>query len=353
MSESAWFFEQLRRSLFAPRTFAPSLAREHFGIAGVAIALAAGASLSLGLDLLVITARDLGPGPFVPRLLTDALFLAAKLAVLVALLGLAVTGVLRVVRRRDPPTLDQLVTATAFALVPLLLVFPAALLAAIAPILGRAVAILGIALGIRVLYGLAVHLRALVPPPAAALAFAVLAIAGGYGLSDELERARFITFRYLPQLAPPLAAEPARGTRWTRDGMALVIPDRWRVITSTAAGELGRFETDRDSLSVRSARGSGILTPSDLADQIALSEVRGMSDRASRRDVVRIGERIVVDDSHVGVYEGRRIALRQFTTSSGAAAFALVFRSIEPSDAEASLAEDASIAATWLLGAAP
>jgi hypothetical protein len=343
----------LRRSLFAPRAFARSLAREHFGIAGIVVALAAGASLSLGLDLLVIAARDLDPGPFVPRLLTDALFLAARVAVLVALLGLAVAGVLRLVRRRDPPTLDQLVTAAAFALAPFLAVFPAALLAAIAPILGRAVAVLVIALGARVLYGLAVHLRALVPLPAAALAFALLAAAGGYGLSDELERARFIAYRFLPQLAPVLAAEPAKGTRWTRNAMALVVPDRWRVVTSTAAGELGRFETDTDSLTIRSARGSGILTPSDLADQIALSEVRGMNDRESRRDVVRIGDRIVVDDRHVGVYEGRRVAIRQFTTTSGTAAFALVFRSIEPNSSEASLAEDASIAATWQLGVAP
>jgi hypothetical protein len=353
MSESSWFFEQLRRSLVAPHAFARSLAREHFGLAGIVVALAAGVSLSLGLDLLVIAARDLDPGPFTPRLLTDALFMAGRMAVLVALLGLAVTGVLRLVRRADPPTLDQLVTAASFALAPLLLAFPAALLTAIAPILGRAVAVFAILLGARVLYGLAANLRALMPLPAAALAFAVLAAAAGYGLSDELERARFITYRYLPQLAPPLAAEPATGTLWTRNAMALVVPDRWRAVTSTAAGELGRFETDRDALTIRSARGSGILTASDLADQIALSEVRGMNDRASRRDVVRIGERIVVDDRHVGVYEGRRVAVRQFTTTSGVTAIALVFRSIEPTDAEASLAEDASIAATWRLGVAP
>ena len=347
MSESSWFFQQLWRSLVAPRAFAPSLAREHFGIAGIVVALAAGASASLAVDLLVIAARDLDPGGFVPRLLTDALFLAARTAILVALLGLAVTGILRLVRRADPPTLDQIVTAASFALAPLMVLFPAALLAAIAPVLGRAVAILFILVGARVLYGLAVHLRALVPIPAAALAFAVLALAGGYGLSDELERAQFVTYRYLPQLAPPLSATPAAGEPWCRNAASLTVPARWRAVTDTSAGDLGRFETDKDVLTVRMTRGSGILTAADLADQIALAEVRGMAESAGGRDLVRIGAMITVDDRHVGTYEGRRVALRQFTTVRGTVAYALVFRSIEPADPEAALAEDASIAATW------
>lgn len=353
MTESAWFLEQLRRSLFAPRAFARSLAREHFGIAGIVVALSAGASLSLGLDLLVIAARDLDPTTFVPRLLTDALFLAVRMAVLVALLGLAIAGVLRLLRREDAPTLDQLVTAVAFALAPFLLAFPFALLAAIAPLLGRVVAAVGLVLAARVLYGLAMHLRALVPLPATAIAFAVLAVAGTYGLADQVDRGRFVTYRYLPQLAAPLAAEPARGTLWARSGIALVVPDRWHAASSAVAGEIGRFETDTDVLTVASTRGSAFLTPSDLADRIALAEVRGMNDRTSRRDIVRIGGLIVVDDRHVGIYEGRRIALRQFTTVRGTLAYALVFRSIEPADPERSLAEDASIAATWQVGVAP
>ena len=351
MSGSQWFLEQLRLSLIAPRLFAGSLVREHFGLAGIVVASAAGASLSLGIDLLVIAARDLDPLAFTPRLLTDALFLASRMAVLVALLGVAVSGALRAVRRREPPTIDQLVTAVSFAVAPLLFVFPAAVLAAIAPLLGRAVAVFVILLGLRVLYGLAVHLHTLVPVPAAALAFVLLAGGGVYGLADELERARFVTYRYLPQLAPEFVATPAQGAPWTRNAMALVLPERWRAVATTA--ELGRFETDRDVLTIRSARGSGILTPTDLADQIALPEVRGMNAGTSSRTVVRIGERIVVDDRHVGVYEGRRIALRIFTTTSQTTAFALVFRSIEPGDADASLAEHASIAATWRLGVAP
>lgn len=353
MSESSWFFEQLRRSLVAPRSFALALAREHFGLAPVAVALAAGASLSLGLDLLVIAARDLDPAPFVPRLLADALFLAVRLAVLAALLGLAVAGVLRALQREAAPTIDQLVTAVAFALAPLVVLFPAALLAAIAPLLGHVVALLGIVLAARVLYGLAVHLRALAPLPATALAVVLLALAGTYGLADQVDRGRFVVYRYLPELAPTLAAEPARGTLWARGGVALVVPDRWHPASSAVAGELGRFETDTDVLTVTRARAGALLVPSDLADQIALAEVRGMNERSSRRDVVRIGTQIVVDDRHVGVYEGRRIALRQLTTVRGTIAYALVFRSIEPADAERSLAEDASIAATWQVGVAP
>jgi len=351
MSESSWFFEQLRRSLFSPRAFARSLAHEHLGLAPVFVALAAGASLSIGLDLLVIAGRDLDPTPFAPRLITDALLLAVRLAVLVALVGLVLAGVLRVIRRDGAPTLDQLVTAVAFGLAPLLVLAPVAVLAAIAPLLGRIVAVLAIAVTARVVYGLAVNLRALLPFPLALLALAVLAVAGTFGLADELDRGRFVTYRYLPQLAPTLAAEPARGTLWTRNAMALVIPERWRVVSST--GELGRFETDKDVLTVRSTRGSALLTPGDLADQIALADVRGMNESARRREFVRIGERIVVDDTHVGIYEGRLVALRQFTTVSGTVALALVFRSIEPTDVDASLAEDASIAATWRVGVAP
>jgi hypothetical protein len=78
--------------------------------------------------------------------------------------------------------------------------------------------------------------------------------------------------------------------------------------------------------------------------------LRGMADRTSRREVVRIGDMLAVDDRHVGVYEGRRIAIRQFTTVRGTSAYALVFRSIEPGDPEATFAEDAAIAATWRLG---
>jgi hypothetical protein len=257
--------------------------------------------------------------------------------------------VLRALRRGDAPTLDQLVTAVAFALAPLLAAFPVALLAAIAPLLGGLVAVVLLVLAARVVYALVLNLRALVPPAAAVVAFAVLAVAATYGLADQIDRTRFVTYRYLPQLAPELPATAAAGEEWCRGSVVLVVPGRWHAVTSTAAGEIGRFETDRDVLTIRTARGSGILTPGDLADQIALGEVRGMAESAAARDIVRIADRVVVDDRHVGVYEGRRVALRQFTTVRGTLAYALVFRSIEPPDPEASLAEDASIAATWRL----
>lgn len=352
-TELGWFLEQVRLAIVSPRVFARALAREHFGLAGVVVALAAGASLSLALDLLVIASRELDPLPFGPRLVTDAGFLSVRMAVTAALLGLVASGLLRVLRRPDAPSLDQLVTAVAFALAPLVLAFPTALLAATAPLLGPVAAVVGLLLAARVVYGLALNVRALLPLTAAVLTIAALLAAGSFALGDEIARARFITYGHLPQLAPTLAAEPARGNAYSRAGVALTLPERWRQVTSTTAGELARFETDTDVLTVTRARGGAFLTPGDLADEIARSEVRGMAEEVTRRDIVRIGDLVVVDDRHVGRYEGRRIALRQFTTVRGTQAYALVFRSIDPADPERSFAEDASIAATWRVGVAP
>ena len=350
MSETQWFADQLRLALFRPRRFAASLSREHFGLAAVAVPLAAGASLSLGLDLLVVAARDLDPLLFVPRLLTDALLVSVRAAVVVALLALAGSRALRLVRGDEAPSLAELASALGFALAPLLLVFPVGALAAIAPVLGPLAAVAVLALAARVLYGIAVGVAALLPRALAALAFVVVIVAGGYGMQDQVAHAAFVSYRHLPLLAPPLAAVPTVGTSYDRFGIALSVPERWKP-ADTGPGEIARFETDRDSLVATSARGSAILTPGDLADHIALDEVRGMTERTSRRDVVRIGDMIVVDDRHVGTYERRRIALRQFTTVRGMTAYALVFRSIEPDDPERSFAEDAAIAATWRITA--
>ena len=60
--ELAWFRGEIWRSLTQPRTFARDLAREHYGLAGVLVAVFAGISLSVGIDLLVLASKGLSPG---------------------------------------------------------------------------------------------------------------------------------------------------------------------------------------------------------------------------------------------------------------------------------------------------
>lgn len=347
-SELAWFREQLRTAILAPRAFAGALAREHFGLAGLLVAVLAGASLSLGIDMLVLISRESDPFAFAPRLLTDALFAAVRMAVTAAVLALLTRAGLRVLHRQAP-SMDQLVTAIAFALAPLLLAFPVALPAAIAPPLGPVALALGAVLVARAAYGLALNVGALLPRTFAAATFVALVAAASVALADQGSRLRYVAYAYVPELAAPLDAAPADGTPYERFGIALTLPPRWHDASRAVAGEIARFETDRDVLVVTRARGGAFLTPGDLADEVARDELRGMHDRRGGRAVVRIAGMIVVDDRAVGIYEGRRIAYRQFTTVRGTQAYALVFRTIEPPDPDAALAEAARIAATWRL----
>ena len=61
---------------------------------------------------------------------------------------------------------------------------------------------------------------------------------------------------------------------------------------------------------------------------------------------------LLVDDRTHGVIDGRRVLLRQFTGVNGGQVMALLFRFIEPADEAAAIAESASIAAGWRIGAA-
>ena len=82
--ELAWFRGEIWRALVRPRDFAENLAREHYGLAGVLVALVAGVGLSIGIDLMVLASKGIGAAPFVPRMLIDAGLLAVRLAVTAA-----------------------------------------------------------------------------------------------------------------------------------------------------------------------------------------------------------------------------------------------------------------------------
>ena len=104
--ELAWFRAEVLRSIVHPRSFARSLAEEHFSLAGVLVVVGAGIALSLTIDLLVLAAKGISPGPFVARLIFESLLLGARLAVSVAFVAFVVFLGTRLTRQKEL-TLDQ------------------------------------------------------------------------------------------------------------------------------------------------------------------------------------------------------------------------------------------------------
>jgi len=114
--ELAWFRDEVLRSIVRPRSFAKSLAREHFGIAGVLIVVGrASRSRSRSMPL-VLTTKGTAPASFVARLTFESLLLGARLAVsaaavaFVVFLGVGTSDMALQFRFFDPPDVD-----TAFA----------------------------------------------------------------------------------------------------------------------------------------------------------------------------------------------------------------------------------------------
>ena len=116
-TEWQWFRRSVRDSLVRPRRFAAGLAREHYGLAGVLVALIAGVVLSVSVDALVIASKGLSVPDFMGRLITDALLLGARLTIVAALVSAAVALFMRLVRHAEV-SMDQAFTALTFALTP-------------------------------------------------------------------------------------------------------------------------------------------------------------------------------------------------------------------------------------------
>ena len=90
-----------------------------------------------------------------------------------------------------------------------------------------------------------------------------------------------------------------------------------------------------------------------FADTVARGERLGFSATRNERSVERINGYVAVDDRADGTYEGRHIALRQFTIALQRSGGALQFRFFDPPDVDAAFAQAASIAATWKPGGPP
>ena len=347
-TELGWFRAELFRSIVSPRAFARELAREHFGLAGVLVALIAGIGLSVTVDALVLATKAFSPSAFVTRLLTDAFFLGVRLDIAATVVATAVWGGLRLLRR-DQITLDQSFTAIAFALSPLVLAPIAAVLVTLDQGLLLIAGLVFALVALRALAGVVLNLDALLPRPLAAIALMLVIASGWFTMQDQISRVRFTAYAIAPQLAPPLDAVPAQGRTHQLNGASLVAPSNWEFSVRGIAGEIAHLETASATLNIVRGRADPFATLDSAATTLAQSERLGFSARRDERSVVLVGGHLAVDDRADGTYETRHIALRQFTVQQGAAALALQFRFFDPSDVDAAFAQAAAIAASLRL----
>jgi len=352
IGELAWFRGEVLRSLLRPRSFARSLASEHFGLAGVLIAVGAGITLSLTIDVLVLATKGLSPGGFVARLIFESLLLGARVAVSVAVVAFVVFLGTRATRQREL-TLDQCFNAVAFASAPVLLAPLAGLIAIIAPSLLVLAGYVVLIVALRALAGLALNLWAILPLPAASLALVLAILSGWLVLGDQVSRIRMTTYAIAPELAPPITATPAQGKRYDIQGASITLPDGWAFSVRGIAGEVAHFETASATLNVAVSRPEDLATMDSFADQIARGERLGFSATRNERSVERINGLVAIDDRADGTYEGRHIAIRQFAILVRTSGMALQFRFFDPPDLDAAFAQAAAIAATWRMGAPP
>lgn len=344
--ELAWFRAEILRSLLHPFDFARSLAREHYGLAGVLVAIIAGFALSLAIDAMILTSKSFSPFDFLPQVLVDSAFLGIRLAVTVAIVATVGYYAARLLRLQGL-SLDHAFTAFSFALTPLILAPIAALLVLLAPDLlpiAGAVTVLAV---VRAIVGLGINLRALLPSAVAVVPFAVMVATSALVMPDQISRVRFAAYAVAPQLVGDLTATPMTGTVFEATDFTITLPAGWKNVTSGAQGEAARYQSDVAELRVARAGGVPLATADSYADSASIVERQGLENGFRERSVVRINGVIAVDDQYGGVYQGRRVVYRQFTAVPRTQGLALIFHFVEPADEQAALAEAASIAATW------
>ena len=350
--ELAWFRAEVIRSIVRPRSFAKSLAREHFGLAGVLIVVGSGIALSVTIDLLVLATKGISPATFIARLIFESLLLGARLAVSVAVVAFVVFLGTRLTRQRDL-TLDQCFNAVAFAFAPLIVTPLVALVPVFAPSALIAVGVAMLVIALRAFVGLGLNLRAILPLPAAALALVLALASGAIVLGDQVSRVRMTAYAIAPQLASPLIATPAQGKLYDLPTGTLTVPEEWAYSVRGVPGEIAHFEIANATLNVASSRPEDLATMDAFADTIARGERLGFSAARNERSVETINGNVAVDDRADGSYEGRHIAIRQFAIAIRTNGSALQFRFFDPPDTDAAFAQAASIAATWQVRAPP
>ena len=353
IGELAWFRGEIWRSLVRPREFARDLAREHYGLAGVLVALVSGLGLSVGIDLLVLASKGISPTGFLTRLVLDAFLLGVRLTISASIVAWIASGAVQLMRRRGG-SLDQLFTALTFALAPLILIpVPALLAIALTTPAMLTLAAAGVfVIVLRVVVGLAINIRSILPPAVAVVSFVVMLILGALVLNDQVSRMRFLAYSIAPQLVRTFDVKPATGTRFEGAGFDLTLPPGWTQSSGGIPGEAARYESSTATLTVLRARAAALDTADTYANVVAADQRVGVKDIWEQRDVVIINGMVVVDDSYGGNYEGRAVVWRQFTTVPGGQGLALQYRVVEPADRQIALDEAAAIAATWHVTAA-
>ncbi len=329
-----------------------SLAREHFGLAGVLVVIGAGTALSLTIDALVLAVNGVSPVSFVSRLIFESFLLGARLAVSVAVVACVVFLGMRAARQRDL-TLDQSFNAIAFASAPVIIAPLPAVVALFEPSLLLVVGVILLVVGLRALAGLALNLRAILPLPVAALALVLALASGSIVLGDQVSRVRMTAYAIAPQLASPLSVIPAHGKSYDLAGASLTVPEEWAYSVRGVPGEVAHFETPRATLNIVRSRTDDFATMDAFADQVARGERVGFSARTSERSIESINGLVAVDDRADGTYEGRHIALRQFAIVVRTNGTALQFRFFDPPDVDAAFAQAAAIAASWRITRTP
>ena len=354
-TEWQWFRRSIRDSVIRPRRFAHSLAGDHFGLAGVLVALLAGMAFSISADAVLVASKGLDPTQYIGRIVTDAGLVGLRVTIVVAVLATAVAVISRLARSGGA-SLDHTFTAVAFALTSFLLApFIAVLLVLIPQSLGL-VAVLAALLAARTLYGLLENLRALVPLAVAFLGTALIVASVPLVLADLVSQVRFVALGYDPELAPALVAPSFAGptNMFQGEGYQITLPTRWKRVELGLPGQIGRFETDTDVLVVIRIRGSAFLTLDGFAEVAGVPWRRGLAEdgnwlfgRDSSRTIERTGDVLLVDDIFHGSVDGTSELLRQFTAAAATQGVALQFRYIRPAAERAALDESAAIAATW------
>ena len=355
-TEWQWFRRAIRESLVSPRRFAASLAREHYGLAGVLVGLVAGICFSIAVDLLLVAGKGLDPLEHVDRIVTDAVLLGLRLSIVAALMAGAVFAIATVLGSRRIG-IDQAFTAVTFALTPVLIAPVLAILVTVAPGAFPVAAIIAALLVVRLGYGLVENLRHLVPLAVALAATVVVIASVPLVLADQVERIRFVGLGYAPELAPLLVASPMTEPTnvFTGEGYELTLPARWRSAPLGLPGQIGRFETASDVLIVLRISGNAFTTPDGFADNAGVPWRRGLAETggwlfnfgSSSRSVVRTRSLVIVDDTFRGSVDETPELLRQFTAAGATRGIALQFRYIRPDNERAALDESAAIAAGW------
>lgn len=351
-NEWTWFRHSVGDALAHPRGFAARLPREHYGLAGVFIAVAAGVALSLTVDVAVIFSKGADPLALVTRLVTDAFLLAVRLTVVLALVALVASLAGRLARRGL--TLDQAFTALSFAtaslvFAPLVIVFMALayelghtardVLLALAGLTGALIVL-------RVLVAVVLNIAALAGRATLVVATVAL-VASALVLQDQIGRVTFTALTYAPQLLPPPATTPATGQEVLLDDVRFSVPAEWKESSRGIPGVAAEYDLPDAKLVVQ-RKSVDVLT---TADAFASAEVEAerrdfTTIESTERRLVRLDRAVAIDERWRGHIDETPVIEQIYTLVVGRRGYLFEFFYYTPANDRAAFDTAAAIAAS-------